>query len=213
MRRVCFVGSKGSNEGFTRVAKQIRGVLLGQEPPELPIKQTGGRGGPRGVNPTTKVAHRSGETAPAHAREAAPGGCAVPSSRPHRDHTAECIATFKALTTPGSGRVSITPGITALPAARISGLDQRERCPAGGSLVPSPYLRLARRFTGNQRMQLVAVTKNRPGRGKCRACLVGDLVGDRSQLPAALNWLTMSREILPRFETSIPLASAQARTA
>jgi hypothetical protein len=35
----------------------------------------------------------------------------------------------------------------------------------------------------------------------------------RPQLPAALNWLTTSCGILPRFDSSIPLASAQRGTA
>ena len=39
------------------------------------------------------------------------------------------------------------------------------------------------------------------------------LFGIEPQLPVALNWLTTSCEILPRLETSIPLASAHARTA
>ena len=50
--------------------------------------------------------------------------------------------------------------------------------------------------------------RNRPGRGKCRACLVSEV-----QLPAALNWLTTSCGILPRFESSMPLDAAQARIA
>ena len=50
--------------------------------------------------------------------------------------------------------------------------------------------------------------KGQARQGECRACL-----GSEVQLPAALNWLTTSCGILPRFESSMPLDAAQARIA